>query len=374
MFTHLAQQLDKRESQNALRKLKVHGDLIDFCSNDYLGLARNKTIFQSVNQEFEKESQINKLGATGSRLIAGTSQYCVDLEIFLAKLHHSESALIFNSGYTANLAVLSTLPQKGDIVFYDELSHACIKEGIRLSFAEKFSFKHNDLDDLKRKLEKCNAKTIYVAVESIYSMDGDESPLLALTELCKQFNAIIIVDEAHSTAHLGTGGNGLVCQLGLEKEIPIRIHTYGKALGCHGATVIAPKVITDYLINFARPFIYTTALPLHSLVNIKMAYKYLSTNNEEVKLLNKNISLFKSLTNTLPKVESNSPIQAILIPGNDEVKNTSTNLQKAGFDIRPIMSPTVKEGGERLRICIHTYNTEKQITELCGLLNKLISK
>ena len=139
MFTHLAQQLDKRESQNALRKLKVHGDLIDFCSNDYLGLARNKTIFQSVNQEFEKESQINKLGATGSRLIAGTSQYCVDLEIFLAKLHHSESSLIFNSGYTANLAVLSTLPQKGDIVFYDELSHACIKEGIRLSFAEKFS-------------------------------------------------------------------------------------------------------------------------------------------------------------------------------------------------------------------------------------------
>jgi 8-amino-7-oxononanoate synthase len=270
--------------------------------------------------------------------------------------------------------VLSTLPQKGDVVFYDELSHACIKEGIRLSFAEKFSFKHNDLDDLKRKLEKCNAKTIYVAVESIYSMDGDESPLLAITELCKKFNAIIIVDEAHSTAHLGSGGNGLVCQLGLEKEIPIRIHTYGKALGCHGATVIAPKVITDYLINFARPFIYTTALPLHSLVNIKMAYQYLSSNNEEVNTLNNNIALFKSLTNTLPKVESNSPIQAILIPGNEEVKTTATNLQKAGFDIRPIMSPTVKEGGERLRICIHTYNTEKQITELCGLLNKLISK
>ncbi len=374
MFTHLAQQLQKRASQNALRKLKVHGELIDFCSNDYLGLARNKTIFQSVNQEFEKETQINKLGATGSRLIAGTSQYCLDLELFLAKIHHSESALIFNSGYTANLAVLSTLPQKGDTVFFDELSHACIKEGIRLSFANKSSFKHNDLDDLEKKLDKCTANNIYVVVESIYSMDGDESPLLALSKVCKKYNAIIIVDEAHSTAHLGTGGNGLVCKLGLENDIPIRVHTYGKALGCHGATVIAPKVVTNYLINFARPFIYTTALPLHSLVNIKMAYQYLTTDNEEVKILNKNIELFKSLTCNLPQIESNSPIQAILIPGNDAVKEVSKELQKSGFDIRPIMSPTVKEGGERLRICIHTYNSEKQITEMCGLLNKLISK
>lgn len=365
----LAQKLAQRKAENSFRTLSVCEAETDFCSNDYLGLAQNEALFDAVENKVRALKINNKLGATGSRLISGNHDYFLQLEEFLAKIHQSTDALLFNSGYSANLAVLSTLPQKGDTIIYDELSHACIKDGARLSFADRFTFKHNDIEDLERKISKATGN-IYVAIESVYSMDGDFAPLTAIAQLCHLHSACLVVDEAHSTGVWGVSGNGLVCDLGLETLVPIRIHTYGKAMGCHGACVISGPVIKQYLINFARSFIYTTAMPLHNLVAIALAYQFLQENPDLQSSITHKIALFKALTKSIAdkKVDSSSAIQAIIIPGNSAVKAIANNIKSQGFDVRPILSPTVKAGAERLRICLHTYNTDQEITNLANLL------
>lgn len=366
----LEQKLNLRKQENSFRKLSTKEAEIDFCSNDYLGLANNEVIFNNVDKKVKELKINNKLGATGSRLISGNHDYYLWLEDWLAKVHKSTDALLFNSGYNANLAVLSTLPQKGDTILYDELSHACLKDGARLSFAERHPFKHNDLEDLAKKIEKATGN-VYVAIESVYSMDGDFAPLAEIAKLCHENNACLIVDEAHSTGVWGEGGDGLVCELGLEDIVPIRIHTYGKAMGCHGACVVSNHLIKNYLINFARPFIYTTAMPLHNLVTIEMAYKFIQENPKIQAELKHKINLFRQLTQSKSDkmINSDSAIQAIIIEGNSEAKAKSAALKAQGFDVRAILSPTVKAGSERLRICLHCYNTDEEITRLVELLD-----
>lgn len=359
----LKKKLQKRIAADQLRGLNAKEGLLDFSSNDYLGLSRDESLSKLIETEY---SQLDiSLGSGGSRLLAGNSMYFDDLEKMLARTHQSSSALILNSGYVANLAVFSTIPQKGDTVIYDELIHACIKDGVRLSPANFFSFKHNDIDSLKQKLSKATGN-VFVAVESIYSMDGDMAPLLALSAFCKEKGLHLIVDEAHSTGVYGENGSGLCCELGIEKDVFIRIHTFGKGMGCHGACVVSSPIVKDYLVNFSRPFIYTTAMPLHSLVTIKNAYAVLEGDQGRQKKLKSHIELFKSLVHT--SIESTSAIQAVLIPGNSNVKKKAKELQEKGFDIRPVMSPTVKEGTERLRICLHAHNSEVSIRELADLL------
>ncbi|NJM94490.1 MAG: aminotransferase class I/II-fold pyridoxal phosphate-dependent enzyme, partial [Cytophagales bacterium] len=176
-----------------------------------------------------------------------------------------------NSGYAANLALLSALPQRGDTVLYDERAHACIKDGVRLSAAERFAFRHHDLDDLRRRLAGARGRR-YVVVESIYSMDGDAAPLGELAALCREQEAALVVDEAHSTGLYAAGGAGLVSALGLGDDCLARVMTFGKALGGHGALVCGSAALCAFLVNFARPFIYTTALPPHSLLAIREAF------------------------------------------------------------------------------------------------------
>ncbi len=369
-FLHrLEQKLFARKAENSFRTLSVATAGIDFCSNDYLGLSQNEALYALVEQKVKDLKITNKLGATGSRLISGNHDYFTFLESWLAQIHESESALLFNSGYNANLAVLSTLPQKDDTIIYDELSHACIKDGARLSFASRFTFKHNDVEDLALKIEKAKGN-VYVAIESIYSMDGDMAPLEAIAKLCQSKNACLIVDEAHSTGIWGNAGNGLVCALGLEAIVPVRIHTYGKAMGCHGACVVSNETIKDYLINFARPFIYTTAMPLHALVAIELAYQYIGQHPDLQNTIKNKIALFKQSSAAMADqmVNSQSAIQAILIEGNTAVKAKAKAINDMGFDVRPILSPTVKAGAERLRICLHNFNTDQDITALANLL------
>jgi len=374
LFADFEKQLHQRASNHSLRKLSLPRDITDFCSNDYLGLAQSTELAKVIQVEFQKIENI-KNGSTGSRLISGNHEYTLQTEELIAKTHSTEGALLFNSGYNANLAVLSTLPQRHDTVFYDELSHACIKDGIRLSHASRFPFKHNDISELDKKLSNTTGKK-FVVVESIYSMDGDEAPLRELAAICTKHEAILIVDEAHSTGNMGKNGSGLVCELGLEYDIPIRIHTYGKAMGCHGASVVANKIIINYLINFARPFIYTTAMPLHGVVTINCAYQFLKTNAEVLqKTLHQNIQLFRNLSQQLPAIISNSPIQAVIIGGNEKTRKTACEIQNQGFDVRPILSPTVKLGSERLRICLHVFNNEEEIIQLIKIIELLnISK
>jgi len=364
-FTHILKKLDKRKAENSFRELKVNNNSIDFCSNDYLGLASEEEIHILDN--------IKKFGSTGSRLISGNFQQTVEVENFLAAYYKAESGLLFNSGYTANTGLFSCISQRTDTIIYDELIHASIRDGINLSNSKSFSFKHNDINSLKEKMAKAKGN-IFVAVESIYSMDGDMAPLIGLVDICNNNGAALIVDEAHASGIFGDRGQGLVAHFKLENEVFARIVTFGKAFGSHGAIVLGNKLLRDYLINFSRSFIYTTALPLNNILAIKKGHQFLIENLDRKDSLHQLIKYFKLKINQLKLsvINSDSAIQCIVISGNDAVKNMSDIVQNKGFDVRPILSPTVKKGQERLRICLHSFNTKNQIDELLKIVKEEI--
>ncbi len=369
----LTKQLSLREAEGIRRFLKAdqHG-LIDFTSNDYLGLARSVELFHTLEQKV-KDSAFKSNGATGSRLLSGNSNYAEEIENKLAGIFKSEATLLFNSGYAANLGVLSSMPQRGDTILYDELAHACMKDGARLSLAKRFNFRHNDLHDLESKI-KFATGNIFIAVESIYSMDGDQCPLKELVTLAEKYGATIILDEAHSTGVLGNEGSGLAVSLGLEDKIDVRIYTFGKGMGIHGACVVGSSTLKDYLINFARPFIYTTALPPHSLISIECAFDFLHQHIHLQELLRKKTEHFLHELNRIGEVStSKSSIQSIRIGGNDKTKKVAADLQQKGFDVRPILSPTIPKETERLRVCLHTFNTDEEISNLVQSLHALKS-
>jgi len=366
----LLKKLQERERNSNLRSLVQERDKIDFFSNDYLGLAGNIQLQQTITHYFSTFcGKVN--GSTGSRLLAGNTAYFEIVEQKLATLFNAEKCLLFNSGYNANLAILSAVPQKGDTILYDALIHASLIDGARLSFAKRYSFLHNDLEDLERLLKKAEGEK-YVVAEAVYSMDGDFAPVKALTGLCEKYSAHLIIDEAHSTGIWGNKGSGLCCSLGLEEKIFARVHTFGKAMGIHGACIVGSETLIDFLINFARPFIYTTALPLHCLVAVEKAFEYLQENIQVQKEIKEKIETFLSFSGNYSLgaalIPSKSPIQAVRIQGNTAAKKIAATLVKAGYEVRAILSPTVKAGEERLRICLHTYNT---IEEIKGLVQKI---
>ena len=362
--------LNSLAAENRLRQLPQKISGVDFASNDYLGLARSEDLFDRIQLKINSE-RLKQNGATGSRLLSGNSYYTEEIEQKLARIFLSEATLIFNSGYSANLGVLSCIPQRGDTIIYDELAHTCIKDGARLSLAQRFSFKHNDLIDLENKLLRSKGKR-FIAVESIYSMDGDQCPLIELVALAKKYDAFILLDEAHSTGVMGSNGNGLAASLNLQDKIDIRIYTFGKAMGCHGACVAGSENLIQYLINFARPFVYTTALPPHSISVIENAFDFLHDHIHLQKTLQKKTNLFINSTQHLKnKITSTSAIQTALFPGNKNVRKAAAMLQSKNFDVRPILSPTVPEGTERLRICLHAFNEDEDIVALAAQLKEL---
>lgn len=335
-----------------MRSLLSFDGCIDFWSNDYLGLAKIP-------------HAIELTGSTGSRLISGNSKAIEAIERQVAAHFGSETALIFNSGYDANLGLFSSLPQKGDTIIYDEFIHASVRDGIRLSFANAFSFKHNDIPDLKKKLQKAQG-TVFVAVESLYSMDGDLAPLLEISQLCKETNALLIVDEAHSGGVFGEEGSGLCRELGIADLVFIRLFTFGKAYGAHGAAVCCSDEVREFLINFARSFIYTTALP-------EAMYRHILHQIEQSKpeslreQLQANIAQFSSKVQSVLS-SAHSPIQIIEFDDLETCKSKAQQLQEAGFAVKAILPPTVPAGSQRLRICIHAFNTLEEIDELIFLL------
>lgn len=365
----LTQKITRRTEEGLLRKLTTSQNLIDFSSNDYLGLARSEDLFNTISRKMES-LPLKFNGATGSRLLSGNSPYAEALEKKLSGFFRSESALLFNSGYAANQAVLSSIPQKDDTILYDELAHACIKDGARLSLATRHPFRHNDLDDLEKKIKRVKAGKIFIAVESIYSMDGDECPLPALTTLAEKYDAAVILDEAHSTGVEGSDGSGSAIAQGLESKVDIRIHTFGKALGVHGACVVGSTALIQYLMNFARPFIYTTALPPHSLVSIDCALDHLKNNPGLQRMLKSKITNFLKHVDFSNRVASKSAIQTAIFPGNDAARQAASTLQQQGFDVRPILSPTVPRNSERLRICLHSFNDDEDIVKLAEALKR----
>ena len=361
-------ELFNREQANSLRRLPTALDLVDFYSNDYLGMAQNPAVKAAIQTALEEKGP---LGATGSRLISGNRKKMEAFEHFLASFHQSEKALLFNSGYAANQGLLSCMAERHDTILYDQLIHASLREGLKLSLATHYSFRHNDLNHLEQKLQISKGQ-IFVVVESVYSMDGDEATLRELVELCEKYGAALIVDEAHATGVLGPEGRGLVAELGLEERIWARIYTFGKALGGHGAAICGPGYLIDYLINFSKPLIYTTALPWHGLAGVQAAYQEMQKGTA-LEALQQNIHFF---TEQIPAslrpqfIPSRSAIQSLVYPGNSAVRELAKTLQDHGFAVWPILHPTVPKGQERLRICLHSFNTEEQIRRLLELLEE----
>ncbi|WP_430466979.1 aminotransferase class I/II-fold pyridoxal phosphate-dependent enzyme [Winogradskyella ouciana] len=365
----LNKKLEDRKANNAFRELGSNSKLVDFSSNDYLGFSKSETIFDAAHQ-YLVDNNLKQNGATGSRLLSGNHKLYNEVESEISKIHNCEAALIFNSGYDANIGLLSSVPQRGDIILYDELCHASIRDGINMSNAKSYKFKHNDLEDLAEMLKRVqhDKSDTYIITESVFSMDGDSPDLKKLIKLSKTHNAHLIIDEAHA---LGLFEKGLVQKLGLENDVFARVITFGKALGCHGAAILGSQDLKDYLVNFSRSFIYTTALPPHALANIKIAYNELTTTNE-IYQLKENISFFKKEVKRIGFqkrfLDSDSAIQCCILPGNEKVKSVASILQDHGFDVKPILSPTVPKGRERLRFCIHSYNSKEEISEVLTLL------
>ena len=372
------------------------GEDVDFSSNDYLGFSKNKSIFFRAS-EILNEQNLQQNGATGSRLLSGNHKLYAIAEAYIAKAHNVEAALIFNSGYDANVGFFSSVPQRGDVILYDEYIHASIRDGIQMSHAKAYKFKHNDLQDLESKLSlRAQSRSvpestdyeIYIITESVFSMDGDSPDLNAMTDLCEKYGACFVVDEAHA---LGVFGMGLVDNLALGHRV-VRLVTFGKAMGCHGAAILGSEQLKSYLVNFARSLIYTTGLPPHSVATILAAYKQLTKVNPsgsaehrrstveglsgEVKKLNEIIQFFRKEIKTKNLqayfIASDSAIQSAVISGNERVKTISQQLKENGFDVKAILSPTVPSGQERLRFCLHSYTAQSEIEDVLELLAEFL--
>ena len=363
---YLTGKLAERKLAGNLRSLKTGREATDFFSNDYLGLATTGLLDNLIATTYKHNGTT---GSTGSRLLSGNTVLATELEETIAQFHNAETALLFNSGYDANTGLVSAISDRHTTLLYDELCHASIIDGIRLSLhAGKYKFQHNDLTDLAEKLQQHKDKgTILVIAESVYSMDGDMAPLAAIAQLCADNEANLIVDEAHATGVFGSSGEGLVCHLGLESKVFARVHTFGKALGCHGAAVVGSALLKEFLINFSRQFIYTTALPPHSLQAIACAYQYLGSEAFTDRPLHDLIAYFReqvAQAGCEGWMVSHSPIQALVVGDNEHSKALASRLQSAGLQINAILSPTVPKGRERLRVCLHTFNTRQEIDRL----------
>ncbi|MCS6904987.1 MAG: 8-amino-7-oxononanoate synthase [Bacteroidia bacterium] len=374
LIQKLSQLLEIRKQNLLFRQPRLAAGTIDFCSNDYLGLARSIQLWQASHYLSNQITPRN--GSTGSRLLTGHSQLYEELEKELATFYQGEAALLFNSGYDANLGLCSCLLQKGDTWLYDELCHASIRDGLRLSVAKHWSFRHNDLEDLEDKLQRAQGNKV-VIVEAIYSMDGDKAPLLEIIELCKRYYADLVIDEAHATGIRGKHGNGLTNELNVAECCLARIYTFGKALGVHGAVVVGSKILKEYLCNFARSLIYTTSLPPHSLCAIRAAHQLLPTLETVRNQLSNIIAYFKKQIEAfsfLPfefQIEE-GPIAILYVPGNEKATKLALYLQKNFIDARAILSPTVPAGKERIRFCLHAYNTPIEIDLLFSLLKEQV--
>jgi 8-amino-7-oxononanoate synthase len=371
----LSAKLETRKQNNALRQLSLPSKMIDFSSNDYLGLSKSETVFNETHQYLIDNNFIQN-GATGSRLLSGNHELYRETENYIALFHKSESALIFNSGYDANVGFFSSVPQKGDLILYDELCHASIRDGIQLSNAKAYKFNHNDFEDLEKLILRNPNAIVYIVTESVFSMDGDCPNLEELVSVSTRHNCYLVVDEAHALGVFGSAGEGFVQMLGLQDHVFARIMTFGKGLGCHGAAILGSVELRDYLVNFARSFIYTTGLSPHSVATILVAYQHLKKDSAPILKLRENIVFFNQQKNLLSLkplfVRSKSAIQSAIIPGNEKVKTIANQLQEKGFDVKAILSPTVPEGQERLRFCLHSYNPPEEISAVMHCILTLL--
>jgi 8-amino-7-oxononanoate synthase len=357
LHQRLTSKLKQREQDGNLRVLRSYNGYTDFFSNDYLGFGNSI-----------KATTDNLKNVGSSRLIAGTTDLHLSLEDYCSNLFQNDRSLLFNSGYSANLGVLSSIPQKDDLILYDELSHASIKDGVRLSLAKGIKFKHNNLEDLSIKLSNNTQSTVFVVVESLYSMDGDFAHLDEISKICKKNNAYLIVDEAHSGGVFGENGSGYCSEKNIQPFL--KIITFGKAFGAHGACVIGDSVTIDFLINFSRPFIYTTALSQNHTSLILQQLKRTDFKIQQDKLQTVITYFNEKFSDFDINSDERSPIKSIVFNDRALLKALETDLHKRKIGVKAIYAPTVPVNQERLRVSLHAFNTYKEIDSLYDVLKK----
>ena len=363
--------LQAKEQSDHLRSLSISEGGIDFYSNDYLGFARDNELSQLIIEELHRIGP-GKIGSTGSRLISGNNQYIVDLENHISDFHGFEASLFYCTGYMANLGVITSLVRPEDTLFVDELCHASIVDAARLCKAKKVVFRHNDVDDIAEKLQNSTGSALLV-VESLYSMNGDICKLEEIVEVCKLYNAKIIVDEAHAMGTIGSEGKGLINHLDLADEVLACIVTYGKAMGTQGAAVLSTQTIKEYQINFARTFIFTTAPSYLQTASVKCAYVLLKEKHERKNKLSQLVKYFVKKSKNHHRwnwLESTSQIQSLMLPGNEQAIAIGQLLNQHNILAKPIRHPSVAAGKERIRICLHSFNTEAEIDHLFSTLEQ----
>ena len=334
---------------------------IDFTSNDYLGLAQSQELADAVIRAIERGVPV---GAGGSRLLRGNHPEHEALEAEAAQFFGSETALFFGGGFIANTALLATLPARGDLIVYDELIHASVHDGMRLSKADAIPARHNDVqsfeDAIKTWRNDGGVGQPWLVIESLYSMDGDRAPVDDLVALAKRHNAMLIIDEAHATGVFGPEGRGLAAHFEGGDNV-ITLHTCGKALGVMGALVLGPKAIRDFLINRARAFIYATAPSPLVAAAVRAALEICRTQPWRREKLHRLIAFaaneLKSKTRYKP---SGSQIQPIVVGVDASAVALASAMKARGYDIRAIRPPTVPEGTARLRLTI-TLNTNETV-------------
>ncbi len=356
----LLTRLNKRKEQNFLRQLYLRGDQIDFCSNDYLGIIRNRLL--------RNRPTGLHTGSSGTRMLSGNYRVIEETEERIAGFHHAEAAVIFSSGYDANIGVLASVPQKGDTILFDELCHPSVKDGAKLSAAQASTFVHNDLNDLKQKIQQ-GSGNIFVFTEAVFDTDGSIAPLEELADLCTDHHAHLIVNESHSIGIFGEKGEGLVHDLALGDSVFARIHGFGNASGCHGAVVMGSQKLKDYLLNFCNQLIHSTTLSEQTVSTIWESYKILPQLWQEREHLNTIIGTFRDADMPFTKIDSLTPIQHLVVPGIENVQQLAEQIKEAGYDVRPIFYPSVPAGEERLRIVLHSFNTRGEVSWLIQAIN-----
>ncbi|MCY3988218.1 MAG: 8-amino-7-oxononanoate synthase [Gammaproteobacteria bacterium] len=365
--------LAEREKAGLLRNLETAPGGIDFCSNDYLGLARDRRLRARI-AALAAESAAPQ-GATGSRLISGNHPAIEALEAQLAGFYSSEAALVFSSGFAANLGLLASLGGVVKTLVCDRLLHASAIDGGRLSGAQRLIFAHNDMRDLDARLgELKSGRTAAIVVETVYSMDGDFAPLEEIANLADQYDAAVVVDEAHANGVLGPAGRGGVVAAGLQDRVLARVVTFGKALGLQGGAVLCSKDLRDYLVNFARSFVFSTGVSPLWAASVQTVYEMLPDLNAERARLLDNVSFFRgrvaeSAQHWLP---SESWIQCLRVPGARRITRAGGILRSRGLAALPIRAPTVPAGEERIRVCLHAHNTREEIDLLFNAVEEAL--
>lgn len=319
---------------------------IDLCSNDYLGLSQHPLLKSRMVEAIEQHG----VGSTGSRLLRGERTCFTRVEQAFAEFKQTDRSLYFSSGYLANLAVLTTFAEAGDVIFSDERNHASLIDGVRLSRAEKIVFPHNDSLALENLMSThTGGGQKFVVVESLFSMDGDEAPLVEYAALCRKFDAALIVDEAHAVGVYGERGSGLIEAHGMADDVFVSVNTAGKALGVAGAFVAGSANAIEYLIQRGRPFIFSTAPPPALTAALEASLDVIGKEPERrQRLLARSAQVRARLG-----MQGTSQIIPVVLGENERALTVAKTLQAAGFDVRAIRPPTVPEGTARLRISVN---------------------